>query len=254
MKLNFNKMSNSNISHIFVCNGPFGFSWRPFSESSYVEGPSIMSVKVLRQKIRLSKISKICHNMIARDFVLQNLNKAHTLAVVMCTKASCRDVHAFILCRDLSDTSFILDVICSEQGLGTFILQSFLDYLDTVAPSKHIEVHAMPNVFTWYTKFGFTFRDSCDTDEIELPKYMIRALPKMKDHTMQECYDHAICKKTLERLFEHGLQANDGPECSSLEKSIRNDCPLDGFQMIRCRTKASDTSWLEWAFSFFWSS
>jgi len=242
-------MLNSKDDYLFVCNGPFGFSWRPQSEASTIEGPPISSVKVLRQKVRMSKISKVCHNMISRDFVLQTVGPSHTIACILCTKTQCREVHGFILCRDGGPSTLLLDVVCSEQGLGTFMFQSFLDYLDTVAPTKHIEVHAMPNVFTWYTKFGFAFRDTCAEPILDLPKYMLRALPRMKDHTMQECYSHAICRKTLERLYAHGLQVNEGPQCSTLQKSIQHDCPLDGFQMIRCRDVKE--SWTTWLLSFF---
>jgi predicted GNAT family N-acyltransferase len=55
--------------------------------------------------------------------------------------------------------AFIFDVIVSEelraQGVGKQIVESILDHSD-LKKVKHIELYCLPELFSFYSQFGFT--------------------------------------------------------------------------------------------------
>lgn len=132
-----------------------------------------------------------------------------------------------------------IDVICAIPGTGRYLLQYFIDFAN-MNKYKAVSLKAIPNVLTYYPKFGFKHRHSCKKNEkgIVPPKELNDEKyrdPKYKD--INNIYDDDTYFKYQIKLRKNGFGDFDG-DCSkkkmTKEEFGDNDCGADGYMMRKC--------------------
>ena len=143
----------------------------------------------------------------------------------------------FLMAR-FEDDSLYVELVCSNtKGVGTLLINEAI----ALADSQNVDValSSLPAVMGVYAKHGFQLRKSCSAKPVSLPKTM----PKYA--TVADVYNDPDMVKFMVKLTKNGLSSV--PQCASLDignapdggkkKFKENTCGIDGFRMMRCRSK-----------------
>ena len=153
--------------------------------------------------------------------------------------------HGFVLARpdntDPSGHTVYLDIICS-MGPMAKLLKYFFDWALT-NDYPNIRLSSLPNVLSYYPKFGFKFRESCSTPVVkELPESIQHRNPREKpfpqDHF--EAADDDDYADFMTDLHALGLSAKKTGVCAATRKLSKaelksGNCGEDGYTMVRCK-------------------
>ena len=113
------------------------------------------------------QISDKCNGEIDKSHLYDNFHKNQIYMILYHQQKPI----GFILARkkyrdDLgnSTSEAYIDLICSEVGSGSFLMNYFIQYAKK-NKFKAISLSSLPNVLTYYPKFGFSNRHTCDKKE-----------------------------------------------------------------------------------------
>lgn len=150
--------------------------------------------------------------------------------------------YGFILSRRDSE-GFYIDVICAEK-YGAQLLNYFIQFT-TAAGARGISLNALPNVLSYYPRFGFKFRKSCDNKVlITLPPEIPALLKELKStgqplpRTAENVYEYPEYTDFLLNLQEKGFGVKKSKYCKkpwvTVDTILEHDCDADGYSMLRC--------------------
>lgn len=144
-------------------------------------------------------------------------------------------VVAFILGMHKKGDVFI-DVLCAHQTSGKILLKEFVDKLDE--PS--VRVDAVTTVLTYYPKFGFKFRNSCEDPAVDVDLDTLKGNRRYW-RSLSSKTVNGETRKSLQKLVEAKLfkqQHNYWHRCSRI-KTIDDGwgCMDDGIKMALCRSE-----------------
>ena len=132
-----------------------------------------------------------------------------------------------------------IDVVCAFPGFGAKLIANYIQYYDHFFPNNYLKLSAMPNVLTFYQRFGFRFRLSLYSPVIR-PDFTdynkVRDAKLLTDVDAAYKYDGVL--KVLKFLQEHGInESKEVDGCKSTDSTtrfiIRNNCANDGYMMYR---------------------
>lgn len=152
------------------------------------------------------------------------------------------DPYGFILARRDSE-GFYIDVICAEK-YGAQLLEYFIKFTTAVG-ARGISLNALPNVLSYYPKFGFKFRKSCDNKVLlTLPPEIPTLLKELKlsgqplPQTAENVYKYPEYTDFLLNLQEKGFGAKQSKYCKkpwvTVDTILEHNCDADGYSMLRC--------------------
>jgi hypothetical protein len=136
---------------------------------------------------------------------------------------------------------FFIDVICSLRNTGE-LLKYFIQYCE----DQPISLHALANVLSYYPKFGFEFRKSCDDPVlVRLPESIqtrnIRAKPFPKKES--EAYNDDDFGDLMLTLVENGFAVKEGCVGKMTRNVLKEGaCGDEGFTMMRCPPTVGGTT------------
>ena len=161
-----------------------------------------------------------------------------------------RNVLAVALGADGSVVSFILgkhdatdvyiDVICAQKEAGRILLQHFMDRM----AGTSIRLSALNTVLAYYPRFGFRYRKTCQSPEVQVDSASVNAPASFWDELD---YDSAPddTRASMERFYDAKLYASQDAKSgrcknrkmyNTFEKFANNPkCFEDGLSMALCR-------------------
>ena len=148
---------------------------------------------------------------------------------------------AFILAKH-EPSSLYLAVVCGAQGTGRTIMDKFLAIAD--AMRLNVSLSAMPSVLSYYAKFDFAFRKSCDESaEIVDASSIAGKKPPMN---LGDIAADPHFGPILVELQKRGFNVMKDGQCAKKRLSasaiIQHHCEDDGYTMFRCRVPPKRTS------------
>jgi putative hemolysin len=198
----------------------------------------------------IKKDPHICKHNVDFTYVVKQLkNDAMILVLIDVTKNKCM---GFILANEIPDKKGVyLDIICAHKGAGTLLLNFFhktifdLDY-------EYIELTASANVITYYTRFGYTFRFSCNNDKhppiglsrtLKNRNYKTTNIPYagrnayFNKNYMNFMYNTLYPKRFGKMKGECEYPYNEHNAYLSRKNYFKKNCAKEGFKMIFCKKK-----------------
>jgi hypothetical protein len=144
----------------------------------------------------------------------------------------------FILARPDAEGLYI-DVICAKRN-GSDLLKYFMKYADD--HNETITLSSLPSVLSYYPKFKFKFRKSCDQGAVNtLPNVIAtrNKLVKPFPVTTENAYADKNYSDFMIRLHQRGLSQSKSSQCNKMiiskKEMIDNDCGSEGYKMMRCK-------------------
>ena len=138
----------------------------------------------------------------------------------------------FIL-ASTDENGFYIDVICSIRNTGE-LLKYFIQYCEHTP----ITLHALANVLSYYPKFGFEFRTSCNEPVlVKLPESIQTRNPREKPFPKKEsdAYNDDDFSNLMLELVEKGLAVKEGCATIMTKNALKKEsCGDEGFTMMRC--------------------
>lgn len=141
----------------------------------------------------------------------------------------------FILANP-DEEGYYIDVICSIRNTKD-LLTYFINYCE----GSNITLHALPSVLSFYPKFNFKFRESCDKPIVaQLPEKLAKRNTRINPFPKKSvnAYDDEDFSEFMVDLVEKGLAVKKDGDCSknpiTKDEVKRSDCGEDGFIMTRC--------------------
>lgn len=132
-----------------------------------------------------------------------------------------------------------IDVVCAFKGFGAKLIAHYIQYFDHFFPNNYMKLSAMPNVLTFYQRFGFEFRQSIRSPVVR-PDFTgyAQVLEAKKLPDVDAAYKYVNVLNVLKYLQAEGInesKAYDG--CKANESTnkdiIQNNCANDGYMMYR---------------------
>jgi hypothetical protein len=154
--------------------------------------------------------------------------------------------YGFLFARP-EGTGYFLDLICATQN-GRDLLAFFIKWCSRKG-AQFIHLHALPQVIGLYTKFGFEFRKGCSDKPLASTKEFsakVRTEGKAFPKSVEDVWTNDKFKYVREmvlNLQKSGFSAYEGadPDCFSPDltedKFKELGCGIEGYTMIRCRTR-----------------
>lgn len=210
--------------------------------------PDSFSLTKVEIKKEIRKLSEnACLGYISKGYLNNAFEyKNNNMVMLMYTKVGDKnDYVGFILAKSnikKKEKKIHLDVICSKKGYGGALLNFFLDYVDS---EKYTSVHldSLPHVLTYYPKFDFKHRASCDNPEVlaEMPESLKQRIKDKKPLpvTSDDTYDDDDYVKFMLDLHKKGFGKKDPPCDGKLTRKRlkEGDCGSRGYSMYRCKDK-----------------
>jgi hypothetical protein len=217
----FQNETSAQIECYFI-NGPSGPL--TINESGYhYEGPTVSDLK---RMVRKEDYKVLCRDFIQNKFLSETLRDCNVLLVARDTKS----IFGYIFANE-TQTGVSIEAICSERGHGTRMMQFFLEYLDFRTPNKNINLHSMPHVLSWYTKFGFELRETCTKEPIHVPNHI---WPPKGQVTYEEAYNDPKWLLFMEYLMSKKLNVKK-KHCTRPSQLAKHNCADEGFYMNLCK-------------------
>ena len=133
------------------------------------------------------------------------------------------------------ENGFYIDVLCSIRNTGE-LLKYFIQYCEHTP----ITLHALANVLSYYPKFGFEFRRSCNEPVlVKLPESIQTRNPRETPFPKKEsdAYNDDDFSNLMLELVEKGLAVKEGCAKIMTKNALKAEsCGDEGFTMMRCPT------------------
>ena len=133
-----------------------------------------------------------------------------------------------------------IDIICACPGSGRYLLDYFINFAES-NDYNAVSLSAIPTVLTYYPRFGFSHRHSCNPEESGIVPPAILSDKKYRDEKYKDIdniYDDDEYYEYLKHLRdkEFGIITED---CSdpriSKQKLKAAKCGNNGYMMRKCK-------------------
>lgn len=156
---------------------------------------------------------------------------------------------AFLLAEVTKTNSFYIDVVCAmpvynpffNRHSGAYLIKQAI-YMAGVLNLKEVSLSALPPVLTYYPRFNFAHRKSCQVPpDIEVPEVLVqRAKARNLPSSVAKAHDDDDMLEYMTRLQELGYGSKYEGDCglvggkSDKKKMKEGKCGNDGFKMRLC--------------------
>ena len=132
-----------------------------------------------------------------------------------------------------------IDIICACPGSGRYLLDYFIKFAESNSYNA-ISLSAIPTVLTYYPRFGFSHRHTCNKDEKEILPPDVLSDKKYRDEKYKDIdniYDDDGYYEYLKKLRDNEFGTYKG-DCSDLDISKQKlkdaKCGTNGYMMRKC--------------------
>ena len=197
----------------------------------------------------------VCQGSVSRVYIKGQIKENNTFFLMFYELANKTiQVVGFIMANtDLTTEDMYIDVICSAPRTPEFKVHSgALLIQDAIAAARKqklqsITLSSLPHVLTYYPKFKFAHRKSCDEPaNVSLPEVIIRRMKGEPGTTPlpsrpTNAYKNDDMMDFMLQLHERGYGTVYKGECAldptgkiTKEKFRKGQCAMDGFKMKHC--------------------
>jgi hypothetical protein len=150
----------------------------------------------------------------------------------------------YVMASYLPKGGVYLDVICALERKGPALLSLFLQVCQEQIGASYIQLSSLMHVLTFYPKYGFSHRRSCDEPpNIAMsPELSAYILDKMRAGVLtsdEAFFDDPKIARFLQDLHRLGYTKTKNPiSCQDTALSVglqkQRRCSKDGYTMIKC--------------------
>ena len=196
---------------------------------------------------------KTCRNLVNQDYLIGQIGSNQILMILIDTTAAdtisnsnfkiyknskkkdneVRGNPVAFLLGQINPTDYYVDIICAQSN-GRLLLDCFERYAQSVPGVKSVSLSAIPTVLTYYPKFGYEHRKTCNTPaDVVLPQTIKSRdksmIPTTKDQVLA---DNDFLDYMIE-LRKHGYGELDG-DCANPTRDTIKNCGDSGYYMKKC--------------------
>lgn len=214
-----------------------------------------------KKKKILKSVLTMCNNQITKEYAEESIDNSDYVLVSYDhdnKKGKERSIRGFcnlqIFVNNSNEKYLYIDLICSAQQSarktksnvnitrGKDLLEE-IDILAIILKCKYIELKALEHVIPYYYKFGYRFKNNCETPEKKELKQYVNDLKKLliSADTPYKLKELQISKNYIKILnkfssYMHGFYSDTlmsqprKPNNDTYKEELRNN----GYSMIKC--------------------
>jgi hypothetical protein len=200
-----------------------------------------LTKETIFQRIHRAEIQTLCHGDLNPTYVQTTIRESTLILLIYkgSTGNTNKVLQGFLLSHKTTDGGYFLDVICAAPGFGSPLLSTFLMLVER-GGATYVTLNALSTVLSYYPRFGFEFRKSCDLDKpanttmpAEVSDWIRASKPNVD--TLKA---HPPFRAFLDDVRRLGYAVDTDNDCDDLtipmNDFMERRCNASGFEMRRC--------------------
>jgi hypothetical protein len=209
--------------------------------------PSSITPSIANGKLMIR--DSLCHGKVSATHIALTRNKSIMLVLFREAAAAAGPLKDQLADESIVPLAFLtaltipqghyIDTVCAKPGYGNILLEYFIDYSEATGADEII-LHALPTVLSYYPKFDFSHRSSCD---VPPSVFMPASLRSQKFESYRDMLANPDAFHYFNALKDNGFAIEKTKKCApgtpvSAAEFGKNQCAEKGFLMARCAREA----------------